>query len=759
MRQIINLQNCSGCGACYNKCPVGAIEMKSNEEGFLYPEIDNSKCTNCGLCEKTCPALNQNKEVKSPVAYAAQASDEIRYNSSSGGVFTLLANYIFENDGYVCGASYNNDFSKVEHIIISSKEDLHKLQTSKYLQSNTKTVYKEIKNLLDKGKLVLFTGTPCQVQGLNYFLNKNYEKLFTADIICHGAPSPGVWSDYIKTISNGKKIKNVNFRDKKYGWKSPLLLSIDCEDERYEEYANKDIYFKSFLKNLILRKSCGTCLYANLNRPSDITLGDFWKVHKYNKSFDDKKGTSLVIVNSQKGNSLLEAIKKELILLEEVPIKAGIRGNKILKKPSGIHKNREQFFLKYKKGQTENLENLMTDALEDNLKYDGIITNLWHNCNNYGAILTAYALQQYFKERKLDYRLLNFVSKKNKVTKSTKELKKFINKHLVLTHPIYKYSELQDLNYITDNFVVGSDQVFRDHCIRKYKELFTLCYTDFSKKRVAFSASFGKDSFDMDNIDKYIISKYLKRFDSISVREESGVKFSKELFDVDAKHIIDPVFLVNKDAFAKLVDTNMEKYKDKIVYYVLDSSKKIQEKLKNLSADLDTEIVNITYQPLTIEEFLSAIYNCKYLITDSFHGSCFAILFHKNFLGLKNEDRGAARFNSLIKTFNLNNCFVGKSYEITAENVKKVNIDWQDVEKRLADEKLIAEDWFKEVFLTPKKVTTEQLINEADFAKNINNKDLYKNRKKFRELFFSVQKNDVRTTLCILGIKLKIKRK
>ena len=761
MHNRLFTEQCCGCNACYNICPVGAISMEENSEGFLFPVINQEKCVNCGKCERVCPAINK-KEVKErdiKTVYAAMANDEIRYNSSSGGIFTLIANYILENSGYVSGAAFSEDFKKVEHIIISSKEDLHKLQTSKYVQSDIGNVFKEIKELLNSEKEVLFTGTPCQVQGLKSFLGKEYKNLYTADVLCHGAPSPAVWRDYLNLKFFDKTFEKVNFRDKKYGWKSPLILSLKSRDG-YNEYTSKEnIYYQSFLKNLILRKSCGTCLYTNLDRPSDITLGDFWKIQKFDKKLNDKKGTSLVMVNSDKGQYLFEKIKSRLISLREVPIKFGIRGNAVLKQPSKMHCNRDLFFLKYKKGELKSMVKLMESCLENEIKYDGIISNLWYNCNNYGAVLTAYALQQYFRSKGLDYRLLNLKTKKNKKSNSTLKIRDFVKKNLSLTRLISSFKELEELNYLTDTFIVGSDQVFKDHCIRKFTKMFTLSYTDFSKKRIAFSASFGKDSFDTDEVDTYILSKFFKRFDAISVREKSGVDICKDKFGIEANHILDPVFIAEKENFTKLIDTKSQKYKNKLVYYVLDTSKKIRESIDKLSKELGVETENITYQNLSIEDFLTAINDSEYFITDSFHGCCFALLFHKKFLTLKNDDRGLARFDSLIDTFDISNCFVKMAEEITLENLNKSIVNWDKFEKVLSKEKKNTEKWVEKYILTPKTVTEEQIINEQDFVKYLKSSLLFKNRLSAKKWFFSVKKNSVRIEIRVLGLKIKIKRK
>lgn len=707
--------NCTGCSACSNVCPANAIKMEENSEGFLFPNIDKNICVNCGLCKKTCPAIQNNKKEPNELdyVYALAGNDEIRKNSSSGGIFSLIAEYVLNNNGFVCGASYSDNFTKVEHIIISDKSDLHKLQSSKYVQSYINNVFKDIKNLLTENKIVLFSGTPCQVAGLYSFLGKDYENLITIDILCHGAPSPMVWRDYLKEITKNDNIKNVNFRDKQNGWKT--LLSITYKNGIKDYFkAKTNAYFRGFINNLIVRKSCSLCKYTNLARPSDITLGDFWRVHKYKRRLNDKKGTSLFIANTIKANEILEQIKPQLKICEKVPIKYAIKGNPILTKSTREHYNRDLFFANYKdKNITKQLEKYL-----DNKKYDGIISNFWYTPNNYGALLTAYAIQQLFRNKGLDYRLLNYNPYKNKKKYKKSYAKTFAEKYLNLTHVIKNKKDLINLNSYADNFVAGSDQVFRDWYLGKRFEFSLFPYTDFSKKRVAFSASFGTNCINTNKDLIPIYSKCLKRFDSITVRELSGIDICKNILDVNAEHLLDPVFLVNKDIYDNLIEYKTTNYKNKIVSYILDSSAEFQKKLDTIAQLSGKEVINIANNNYSITEFLSAIRTCDYFITDSFHGTCFALLYHTPFLALKNISRGTARFDSLIETFNIKDSFISKEEDVTYEKLKQQNFDWNLIDNIINQEQEKFEEWFNKVFIQPKKVNHEQIINEIDFKES-----------------------------------------
>lgn len=219
MISIDDKSRCCGCSACMNICPNNAIKMKIDNKGFKYPIVDDEKCVNCGLCDKVCPYNNEytKKEIyNKSVAYGGwNNNDEIRKNSTSGGIFSAISKYVLDNNGLICGAIYDDNL-KVIHEIVDNIENLKKINGSKYVQSDMKDNFKKIKKYLEDGKLVLFSGTPCQVSGLNSFLGKEYENLYTCDIVCHGVPSPKVFEKYKKELEKAKnsEIININFRDK-----------------------------------------------------------------------------------------------------------------------------------------------------------------------------------------------------------------------------------------------------------------------------------------------------------------------------------------------------------------------------------------------------------------------------------------------------------------------------------------------------------------------------------------------------------------
>ncbi len=310
---ICDRTKCCGCHACYNICPKNAVEMITDEKGFKYPVINQKKCINCGLCVKVCPILKNNVNKYQKKVYAIyNKNEEERLNSSSGGLFILLAKAILNMNGVVFGASFDKDFC-VFHSYVEDENEIIRLQGSKYVQSTIGDTYKKVKEFLEKDIYVLFTGTSCQIEGLKSFLIKDYDKLYTQDLICHGVPSPKVWQkylDYQKKIYKNNDIKNISFRNKAHSW-SLFSTRIDFNGKVYSKTHDKDLFMQAFLSNTCLRESCYNCHFKNDYRNSDITLADFWGVSKVHPNMNDEKGTSLVIINSRKGQELFDLIKTE----------------------------------------------------------------------------------------------------------------------------------------------------------------------------------------------------------------------------------------------------------------------------------------------------------------------------------------------------------------------------------------------------------------------------------------------------------------
>ncbi len=350
MIQISKKENCSGCFACVNKCPVHCISMKTDPEGFRYPEADASKCIDCGLCEKVCPVgLSADNKSKVPDSFAMKNRDaEERNNSSSGGVFALLAKEILRSGGIVYGAAFSDDFKSVYHTGIENTCDLRRLMGSKYLQSEIGSVLEDIKRQLESGRKVLFCGTPCQAEGLKAFLGTGYENLLTVDIICHGVPSPMVWRDYLSKLENEQRsaIRDVSFRHKSSGWKNYSILFEFENGHKIREPFRNNIYMKMFLRNLILRPSCYACSFKKLDRASDVTLADYWGIRNLHPDLDDDKGTSFVMVHSDKGREFIAKISEYAEVLP-IELQPAVSANPAAVRAVSKHLNRDKFFKEY----------------------------------------------------------------------------------------------------------------------------------------------------------------------------------------------------------------------------------------------------------------------------------------------------------------------------------------------------------------------------------------------------------------------------
>lgn len=311
MINISDKHNCCGCSACVQACPKQCISFEEDEKGFRYPQVDSAACVDCGLCEKVCPVLHVGAPRKPLKVYAAiNPNEEIRLKSSSGGVFTLLAESVINEGGVVFGARFNEQW-EVIHDFTETKDGLEPFRGSKYVQSIIDDCYKHAKQFLLAGRKVLFSGTPCQIAGLKTFLGKEYENLLTVDVVCHGVPSPMVWREYLAEIAKDKEhnISYVSFREKSNGWKNYSIVVKDrIQNDLVNESFKKNLYMQLFLKNLSLRPSCYACKCKSGSCGSDMTIADFWGIQDPN--MDDDKGTSLFLLYTNCGEKEIASCLK-----------------------------------------------------------------------------------------------------------------------------------------------------------------------------------------------------------------------------------------------------------------------------------------------------------------------------------------------------------------------------------------------------------------------------------------------------------------
>lgn len=364
MEKVCKQELCNGCGACAAVCTAGCIQMLADAEGFLRPVIRPENCIDCNRCQRVCPVLAQENTANgTTVAYAAIHTDaDIRYGSTSGGVFSLLCQWIFERGGIVYGAAYDEKFDVV-HCPAENMEQVHKLRGAKYAQSYLNDCYTQVRRQLEAGRYVLFSGTPCQVGGLRAYLGKDYEKLLLVDLICHGVPSPKVWQHYIAYRSiqdaQGEKPAAINLRSKETGWPRYSIRFDYPSGQFYSAYNFQDPYLRGFVGNLCLRPSCYDCRFKGDTRISDFTLGDYWGVWDQRPEYHDEKGTSLVLLHTEKAKQCWEQIAGQL-KAEQVDVQEALKDNPSALESSKRPSARELFFACY---ENEDFLQLITRIL------------------------------------------------------------------------------------------------------------------------------------------------------------------------------------------------------------------------------------------------------------------------------------------------------------------------------------------------------------------------------------------------------------
>lgn len=375
----IDDNDCTACGACHNICPKNAINMVSDRCGFAHPRINSKLCIDCGLCKSVCPIstpASSNGNSANPDVYAAWSlNEDTRYKSTSGGVFSELARRIFSMGGFIVGAVYDENHM-VHHEIVSDEEGLRRVRQSKYVQSDIKNIYKKIKELLDSEQIVAFCGSPCQVAGLYSFLKKRYEKLYTIDFICRGSNSPKAYRKWLDMLENQyhSKVTRVWFKNKELGW-NRFSTRVDFENgKKYRKDRYTDLFMRGYLeKNLYIRPCCGNCHFKSMPRVADITLADFWGI---DKKLDADKGTSMVIVNNNKGASLVNQIRSQIFIAKRNLEEAG-GGNGMMDRSAWISKWSKTFLLSLDEYRFDKAFNKLMRKLEYH-KFLAKIRNRFH---------------------------------------------------------------------------------------------------------------------------------------------------------------------------------------------------------------------------------------------------------------------------------------------------------------------------------------------------------------------------------------------
>lgn len=715
---------CTGCGACVNKCANDAIEYIYNYENdcSMVAQINEEKCVSCHLCEKVCPVLTEHSNENQVVdeCYAVWANDEVRMQSSSGGVFTVLAEEMLDRGGYVCAVAYGSNF-KAEHIIISDKKELYKLRRSKYMQSDVGFVYRRVEELLKRDKEVMFVGTPCQVAGIKAYLGQTYKKLLLVDIYCNYTPAYPLFEKYLNENYNVDDINKIDFRVKKYGWIADIHTITDKNGNIEEKREYNDAFQRGYHPKLFMRETCEKCKFAGNPRQGDISIADFWHIGEFYPELDDTRGTSCVVINNTKGSNFFNSIQKNLVMCKKVSLECMKYNRGAV---TQAHPARNRF---YKLIKNRSFNESVEYAL--NAKYDVAIWGNWSE-KNYGSELTYYALYKVICD--LGYDPLMVERPKNAVWAPNESPVLFRESPYSedSVHPLYPDKvSMYELNEKCGTFIVGSDQIWHRNLYNDFGKVAFLDYIYNDKKKIAYASSFGREYWTGNAVEAQEVSFYLKNFDYISVREQSGVQVCKKYFDVKAQWVLDPVFLCNKENYRKLAEQANGDHAEKYIGgYILDIDDKKLNIIQNLreSLNLPCTILTDAFRDSLIEnenidiqknryceDWIENIMNSTFVITDSFHGMCFSIIFNKPFIVICNEERGKIRFTDLLGKLDLLD-------RLITENVEKERIDlliwppidYSHVNQILKEKKVYSLQWLKDALESKKdyKMTEYDLL-------------------------------------------------
>lgn len=680
---------CTGCMACCNVCPVDAISQGYDAEGFLVPVIDTEKCIQCGRCKSICPVCNETQGTPLPnECYAVMASSEIRKRSSSGGIFRVLADQVLEEGGCVSGAVWNDDW-QVVHIVSDKIEDVERMMSSKYIQSNVGNTYRKIRELLEQNIKVLFVGCACQVVGLKRYLGREYDNLLLIDVVCHGVPAQKAFDANLEN----KEIVDISFRKKQvFGWGVGLYVKYQDGTEYIGN--KKEPYMFGFLNNWMLRKSCYNCQFKN-KKYSDLSLGDFWGINRIYQ-FDDGMGTSFVTVNSTKGAGFFKEALPRFNKIVGLQTEAAENYNPCISTSVKEPRCRELFFEEWKGSDHKSLAAIM-QAVRKQIHFDIALVCMWGI--NYGNAMTNYALHAFLHAQGKKIVVLDNYCTLMPIN----QFKEFAERHYVLSSEYFPAYDHKMLNECCNAFVVGSDQNWNYFSAKYYKygNYFLLDFVESNKKKVSYGTSFGEASA---AVPAEIGQKLYQDFQAVSVREKFAVDLCRNMYDVDASWVLDPVFLLDKKDYDGLLDgTPVQEKEAYIAVYFLDPTEEkrklclqIQQQLGGIKLIniMDANLRSVDYHfrtleydniktELSVEAWLSYMRNASYIITDSYHGTCFAMIFEKNFVTVIN--RQSARF----ETFDLFPEISGRIIENNAQYDAAEfieNIDYDAVNKKLAME-------------------------------------------------------------------------
>ena len=706
---------CSGCGACANICPTGALSMGTDTYGYYVPLLDKKKCICCRQCIEKCPTIHvQDRNTAQPTCYAVAMNDLDRVGSSSGGIFPALSRWVLQNKGVVCGAAWTEKFG-VRHIVIDQMEDLSKLCHSKYLQSNMGMVYREIESYVKQGRLTLFSACPCQIAGLYAYLGQEYDNLYTIDLLCADSPSTKFFQKYLKETFGEDEVESYTFRDKTLGWPTYTIHVILKNGKELVRTIEDDLYQQAFHPRLMMPSHCEECRYCGFPRQGDITIGDFHGIFRYDDTLDDKKGLSVLLVNNDKGVQLrhvLERRDQHATVIVETPLNWVIEENRVQRKGFDAHICRDTFYDLIR-------DHSFRDAVLSSLQWkrDVGILGCWSE-RNYGSELTYVALHNVV--RMLGYSALLFERPMDAQWHGSGNLELFRRDPLLPGDVAAPFPSKRDMRVLNDRckaFIVGSDQMWPHYNNIAFGEVSYLDFIHSDKQIIAYATSYGGDSWLGDELYREENSYYLSRFDAVSTREKSGADLSEAQFGVKAEWTLDPVFICDQSIYRRLADQSAFGHGKYVGAYILDVTPEKEKALHYISdkLGLPVEIITDAKNPrydswsmqvnrdIYVEDWLKMFQNCEYMVTDSFHGMCLALVFNKPFVAIVNRERGASRFMEYGRRLGILDCIVQSPEQIWTNTQNLPKPDYDQINRELERWKVDSLNWLKKALAIKKE--------------------------------------------------------
>jgi coenzyme F420-reducing hydrogenase beta subunit len=722
---------CTGCSACICACAKDAISLREDpEQQYGYTAwIDPEKCVDCGKCRQVCPVCSPaaTEQKEDPSCYALYAAPDILEKSASGGAFTLLAETILEEGGLVIGASYGNDF-RVNHTAVERTEELDSLRRSKYVQSDVSGAYTIIKNT-SEDRPVLFTGTPCQVAGIKRIFPTR-KNLYCVDLYCGHTPSYHLFKQYLSEKTDIENISSYDFRTKQEGWKSEIA-TITCKDgSQILCHTQDDDYQLGYHSRLMMRRVCEQCRFSGRPRQGDISIADYWWIENSYPDLKNKMGTSAVLVNTKKGEGLFRKASEKAALCRKTELDS-MKDNR----PEHVeaHPSRDRFYRLLEEGSS--FSQAVQKAFHH--KYDVVLWGNWSE-KNYGSELTYYALYQVLRRKSLDVLL---VERPREAVWGPNDSPVLFKENPYPAGSCYvpdSKRDMYELKYCSDTFMVGSDQIWHHDL---YDCFGRVCYLDFihgNVKKIAFASSFGRDYWTGNDADAARRSLELQEFEYVSVREDSGVEICRERFGIQARRVLDPVFLCPSEYYRALAEKSALGDKRHIAVYMLDESARKQEWIRMAEEKLgvgafvisDAFIQNVEegwdreiFSNASLEDWLCNIITADYVLTDSFHGTCLAIIFNKPFISIVNHGRGENRFRELLGILGLKDRLLAPDAELeTLERLLSEPVCFDEVNAILEREKELSRDWLDHALESritrpyDRAVLTEEHVDEMNIG-------------------------------------------